>query len=29
LLVNIGYGDPGKLFGRLPRLAFNDACQLI
>ena len=29
LLVNIGYGDPSKLFGRLPRLAFNDACQLI
>jgi 3-hydroxypropanoate dehydrogenase len=29
LLVNIGYGDASKLFGRLPRLAFNDACQLI
>ncbi|XWJ90473.1 malonic semialdehyde reductase [Phytobacter ursingii] len=29
LLVNIGYGDPSKLFGRLPRLAFDDACQLI
>ncbi len=20
LLINIGYGDPGKLYGRLPRL---------
>ena len=29
LLVNIGYGDASKLYGRLPRLAFNDACQLI
>ena len=28
LLVNIGYGDDSKLFGRLPRLAFDDACQL-
>ena len=29
LLVNIGYGDERKLFGRLPRLAFDDACQLL
>lgn len=29
LLVNIGYGDARKLFGRLPRLAFDDACQLL
>ncbi|WP_434668355.1 malonic semialdehyde reductase [Klebsiella sp. B345] len=28
LLINIGYGDAGKLYGRLPRLAFDDACQL-
>ena len=28
LLINIGYGDPGKLYGRLPRLPFDDACQL-
>jgi 3-hydroxypropanoate dehydrogenase len=28
LLINIGYGDPGKLYGRLPRLAFDDACGL-
>ncbi|WP_368543456.1 malonic semialdehyde reductase [Enterobacter soli] len=28
LLINIGYGDTGKLYGRLPRLAFDDACGL-
>ena len=28
LLVNIGYGDPGKLYGRLPRLSFDEACLL-
>jgi 3-hydroxypropanoate dehydrogenase len=29
-LVNIGYGDPDKnLFGRLPRLAFDDAAQIL
>ncbi|AKL36994.1 malonic semialdehyde reductase [Klebsiella oxytoca] len=28
LLINIGYGDPGKLYARLPRLPFDDACQL-
>jgi 3-hydroxypropanoate dehydrogenase len=25
-LVNIGYGDPAKVRGRLPRLDFDDAC---
>ncbi|WP_437880995.1 malonic semialdehyde reductase [Pseudomonas sp. LRF_L74] len=25
-LCNLGYGDPGKLYPRLPRLAFADAC---
>ena len=25
-LINIGHGDPSKLFGRLPRLSFEDAC---
>jgi 3-hydroxypropanoate dehydrogenase len=25
-LVNLGYGDPDGLFGRLPRLAFEEAC---
>lgn len=28
LLINLGYGNPEKLYGRLPRLAFEDACQL-
>lgn len=28
LLINIGYGDTAKLYGRLPRLSFDDACQL-
>ncbi|WP_193161861.1 malonic semialdehyde reductase [Enterobacter ludwigii] len=28
LLINIGYGDTSKLYGRLPRLAFEDACAL-
>lgn len=27
-LINIGHGDPSKLFGRLPRLAFEEACVL-
>lgn len=27
-LINLGHGDPSKLFGRLPRLAFEDACVL-
>ncbi|MDR8242626.1 nitroreductase family protein, partial [Acinetobacter baumannii] len=22
------YGDPGKLYGRLPRLSFDEACLL-
>jgi 3-hydroxypropanoate dehydrogenase len=26
-LVNIGYGDPGSLFGRSPRLDFDEACS--
>ena len=25
----IGYGDESKLFGRLPRLEFNEACQIL
>ncbi|MDF2642847.1 MAG: nitroreductase [Pseudomonas sp.] len=28
-IVNLGHGNPDKLFGRLPRLAFDDACQLL
>ena len=27
LLINLGHGDHGKLFGRLPRLAFDQACR--
>lgn len=27
MLVNLGYGDSSKLFGRLPRLEFEQACQ--
>ncbi len=28
-ICNIGYGDPSKLFDRLPRLAFEDACAIV
>lgn len=28
-LCNLGYGDPSKLFARLPRLAFDEACSLM
>lgn len=28
-LCNIGYGDPSKLMHRLPRLDFDEACQLL
>ncbi|RFA30813.1 malonic semialdehyde reductase [Alkalilimnicola ehrlichii] len=28
LLINLGYGDPDKLFDRLPRLSFAKACML-
>lgn len=27
-LINLGHGDPSKLFGRLPRLSFEEACVL-
>jgi len=27
VLVNIGYGDMGALFGRLPRLGIDEACR--
>lgn len=29
LLVNIGYGDINKLYERAPRLAFDEACQVL
>lgn len=28
-LCNLGYGDPGKLFPRSPRLTFEEACLLL
>ena len=28
-LCNLGYGDSAALFPRLPRLDFEDACQLL
>ena len=28
-ICNLGYGDPGKLFPRSPRLDFNEACKII
>jgi len=28
-LVNLGYGEPSKLFPRSPRLEFDQACQLL
>ena len=27
-LCNLGYGDPSKLFPRMPRLPFDEACEL-
>ncbi len=29
VLINIGYGDSSKVYGRLPRLDFDRACQRI
>jgi 3-hydroxypropanoate dehydrogenase len=28
-LCNIGYGDRSKVYGRLPRLAFDEACEVL
>jgi 3-hydroxypropanoate dehydrogenase len=28
-LVNLGHGDPAGLFGRLPRLDFEEACKIV
>ena len=28
-LINIGHGDPSKLFGRSPRFAFDDICKVL
>lgn len=29
LIVNIGYGDTDKIYARLPRLEFNEACHIL
>lgn len=29
LIVNLGYGDASKLFPRLPRLDFDEACKIV
>ena len=29
LLINLGYGDATKLFGRLPRLGLDEACRFV
>lgn len=29
LIINIGYGDTSKLYGRLPRLAIEEACLYV
>ena len=28
-IVNLGHGDAAKLFGRSPRLAFDEACRIV
>jgi 3-hydroxypropanoate dehydrogenase len=28
-IINLGHGDPSKLFGRSPRLSFEEACQIV
>ena len=28
-VCNLGHGDPAKLFGRSPRLAFDEACKIV
>lgn len=28
-IINLGYGAPEKVYGRLPRLAFEDACVVL
>ena len=28
-LCNLGYGDESALFGKLPRLRFDEVCQVI
>ena len=28
-LVNLGHGDPSRLFGRCPRFEFAEACEIV
>ena len=28
-LINLGYGDPSKLFPRSPRFSFDEAAQIV
>ncbi len=28
-ICNLGYGDPAKLYGRSPRLTFDEACKVV
>jgi nitroreductase len=28
-ICNLGYGEPAKLFPRLPRLSFDEACKIV
>jgi 3-hydroxypropanoate dehydrogenase len=28
-LINLGYGDPAKLFPRNPRLSFEEQCRVV
>ena len=28
-ICSLGYGDPSKLFGRSPRLSFDEACKIV
>jgi 3-hydroxypropanoate dehydrogenase len=28
-LINLGYGDPAKLFPRNPRLGFEEQCRIV
>jgi 3-hydroxypropanoate dehydrogenase len=29
MIINIGYGDHTKIYTRLPRLDFDDACKIL
>ena len=29
MIINVGYGDHSKVYSRLPRLDFEDACKVL